>query len=81
MTGQTNNEKRQLLLLAGKDGLSKGFSGMRVFLPSEQKWIFSWFFNECIVQVLGFDLIRLNRIVITDGDPNMYIPLRAAQAT
>ena len=34
VTSQTNNEKRQLLVLAGKDCMKRGFTGIRVFLPS-----------------------------------------------
>ena len=32
VTSQTNNEKRQLLVLAEKDGMKRGFTGIRVFL-------------------------------------------------
>ena len=81
VTNQTNNEKRQLLVVAGKDGFNQGFTGMRVFLPSEQYWVFDWFFNTCMVQMLKPDLIEKNRIVITDGDQNLYEPLRTAIAT
>ena len=80
VTNQTNNEKRQLLVLAGKNGLNQGFTGMRVFLPSEQFWVFDWFFNTCLIQMLKPDLIKRNKIVITDCDPNLYDPLRVAQS-
>ena len=80
VTNHTNNEKRQLLVLAGKNGLNQGFTGMRVFLPSEQFWVFDWFFNTCLIQMLKPDLIKRNKIVITDGDPNLYDPLRVAQS-
>ena len=79
VTSQTNNEKRQLLVLAGKDGMKRGFTGIRVFLPSEQRWIFDWFFNDCIIELLGVELIKRNKLIITDGDPHMYGPLRCAQ--
>ena len=36
VTGQTNNEKIQLLVLAGKDGMHHGFTGLRVFLPNDK---------------------------------------------
>ena len=79
VTNQTNNEKRQLLILAGKDGMCKGFTGMRVFLPSEQKWVFGWFFKHCVPQLLGDHIVKQNKLVLTDGDWNMYLPLRVLQ--
>ena len=77
VTNQTNNEKRQLLVLAGKDGMCKGFTGLRVYLPSEQKWIFGWFFQKCVSSLIGDKIISKNHFVMTDGDWNMYLPLRS----
>ena len=79
VTSQTNNEQRQLLFLAGKVGIKHGFTGIIVFLPSEQRWVFDWFFNDCIIQLLGIELIKRNKVIITDGDPHRYCPLRCAQ--
>ena len=80
-TNQTNNEKRKLLVLAGKDRFNQEFTGMRVFLPSEQYWVFDCFFNTCMLQIVKPKLIKKNRIVKTYGDKNLYEPLRSAIAT
>ena len=80
ITNQSNNEKRQLIVLAGKNGMNQGFTGLRAFLPSEQYWVFEWFWNVCLIQLLTTALIRRNRVIITDGDPNLYEPLRLAQS-
>ena len=80
ITNQSNNEKRQLIGLAGKNGMNQGFTGLRAFLPSEQYWVFEWFWNVCLIQLLSTTLVRRNRVIITDGDPNFYEPLRLAQS-
>ena len=80
ITNQSNNEKRQLIVLAGKNGMNQGFTGLRAFLPSEQYWVFEWFWNVCLIQLLTTVLVRRNRVIITDGDPNLYEPLRLAQS-
>ena len=40
VTAETNNEGRGLFLVAGKDGNNSGFTAARIFLPSEQMWVF-----------------------------------------
>ena len=80
ITNQSNNKKRQLIVLAGKNGMNQGFTGLRAFLPSEQYWVFEWFWNVCLIQLLTTVLVRRNRVIITDGDPNLYEPLRLAQS-
>ncbi|MGH7974394.1 MAG: hypothetical protein ACREBR_02615 [bacterium] len=76
VTMQTNKEKRGLFLVAGKDGNSKGFTGARIFLPSEQRWVFHWVFSHCLPALLTEQVIAMNQLVITDGDSDAYIPLR-----
>eukprot|EP00978_Attheya_sp_CCMP212_P047103 scaffold421226_cov55-Attheya_sp.AAC.7 len=39
VTYKTNNEKRELFLLVGKDRHGKAFTGMRMFLPSGERWM------------------------------------------
>ena len=62
VTNQNNNEKRQLLILAGKDGTIKRFSGLRVFLPSEQSWVFLWCFENYIPQLVGNYIIHRKKV-------------------
>ncbi|MGH7955280.1 MAG: hypothetical protein ACREOZ_04900 [Gloeomargaritales cyanobacterium] len=81
VTAQTNKEKRGLFLVAGKDGNSKGFTGARIFLPSEQLWVFHWIFSHCLPSLLTEQVIAMNQLVITDGDSDAYIPLRNLMQT
>ena len=60
--------------------MNQGFTGLRAFLPSEQYWVFEWFWNVCLIQLLSTTLVRRNRVIITDGDPNFYEPLRLTQS-
>jgi hypothetical protein len=46
VTSQTNNEKRDLFMVAGKDSHGRGFTATCIFLPSEQKWVFRWIFSH-----------------------------------
>jgi hypothetical protein len=39
VTSGTNKEGRGLFLVAGKDSNNNGFTGVRIFLPSEQLWV------------------------------------------
>lgn len=72
VTSQTNNEKRGLFLVAGKDSTGSAFTATRMFLPSEQKWVFHWIFKHALPLLLGTTSIKRNSIVITDGDCNIY---------
>jgi hypothetical protein len=72
VTSQTNNEKRGLFVVAGKDSCARGFTATRIFLPSEQKWVFSWIFGSALPFLFGHSVLKKNHIVITDGDSNMY---------
>lgn len=69
VTSQTNNEKRPLFLVAGKDSHGKSFTAARIFLPSEQKWVFRW---------LCESVTKRNRVCITDGDNHCYDALKEA---
>ena len=51
VTSGTNKEGRGLFLVAGKDSNNHAFTGVRVFLPSEQLWVFDWIFRECLPEL------------------------------
>ena len=72
VTSQTNNEKRGLFLVAGKDGNGEAFTALRIYLPSEQKWVFQWIFSHCLPFLLGNRVLSRNNLCITDGDKNKY---------
>ena len=79
VTSGTNKEGRGLFLVAGKDSNNNGFTGVRIFLPSEQLWVFDWIYRDCLPSLLGEDIIRRNQLCLTDGDPQMYGALRTQQ--
>ncbi|MGH3054865.1 MAG: hypothetical protein ACRDL7_07790 [Gaiellaceae bacterium] len=78
VTSQTNSEKRELFIVAGKDCNAGGFVAARIFLPSEKRWVFHWIFSHCLPVLLGEDVISNNRLCITDGDTDSYLPLHDA---
>jgi len=61
VTSQTNNEKRGLFLAAGKDSNAQAFTACRIFLPSEQRWMFQWIFSHALPFLFGPSVLRLNR--------------------
>jgi len=74
-TSSTNVEKRELVLVCGKDSNNSGFTAMRVFVPSEKQWVYNWLYNDAIPTLLGHVCISQNKLVLTDGDRNNYGPL------
>jgi len=72
VTHSTNNEKRGLFLVAGKDSMGRGYTASRIFLPNERKWVFGWIFGYALPFLLGKAVLRRNCVTITDGDDNMY---------
>lgn len=76
VTSQTNNERRGLFLAAGKDSNAQAFTACRIFLPSEQRWVFQWIFGHCLPFLFGSRVLQLNRLCLTDGDKNEYDSLK-----
>ncbi|MGH7974223.1 MAG: hypothetical protein ACREBR_01760, partial [bacterium] len=75
VTSQTNSEKRDLFIVAGKDNNVSGFTAARVFIPSEKQWVFRWIYSNCLPLLLGEEVITKTKLVLTDGDTDMYSPL------
>ena len=73
-TSSTNVEKRELVLVCGKDSCNAGFTAMRIFVPSEKQWVYSWIYTDAIPKLLGRNTTERNRLVLTDGDRNNYTP-------
>jgi hypothetical protein len=59
-------------MVAGKDSHGRGFTATRIFLPSEQKWVFRWIFSHALPFLFSQSVLKRNCVVITDGDSNMY---------
>ena len=41
--------------------------------------MFDWIFCDCLPSLLGLDIIKRNKLCLTDGDPQMYGALRTQQ--
>jgi hypothetical protein len=74
-TSSTNVEKRELILVCGKDSCNSGFTAMHIFVPSKKQWVYSWIYSDAIPKLLGRNATRRNRLFLTDGDRNNYAPL------
>jgi len=76
--GDTNNEKRPLLTITGKDSNGQMFTVLRAFLPNEKAWAFNWIFSVVLPTLLGSTLMQRVNHVICDGDPQEYQQIDAA---
>ena len=74
-THGTNSEKKELFTIASLDGNKKAFNVCRAYIPNAQTWVFSLLFNECLPVFFGKMIISRNRLIITDGATNEYVPL------
>ena len=78
VTHQTNKQKRDLFVGVAKDGNNQGFHVCHAFLPSQKRWVFSIIFRFCIPSLWGLDIVKRNRLSLTDGDTDEYVPFIAA---
>ena len=71
-TAQTNNERRPLLLICGKDAKGKMFPVLRAFLPNERAWVFRWVFNVALPSLFSKSVLEKVNIIVSDGDSQEY---------
>ena len=76
VTENTNNEKRPMLLVVGRDADGSTFVVMRVYLPHQRRWIFKWIFDFCFRKLLGKSNCANVQLVVTDGDRNIIDTLK-----
>jgi len=76
VTSWMNNEGWGLFLMAGKDGNASAFTATRSFLPSEQRSVFHWIFWCCLPELVSENMIKANKLSLTDGDTHAYQPLQ-----
>jgi len=74
VTHGTNSETRPLCVSASIDANMKTFTPIRAFLPSECQWVFHWLWASAIPSLLGIETIRRIQLVLSDGDPKIYVP-------
>ena len=68
----TNTEKRPLMRGTGKSSSNKNLPIINAFLPNEKQWIFDWFFNDAVPSCLSREALKHTKLILTDGDKDMY---------
>jgi len=71
-THQTNIERRPLGIATGGDQNMEVFTPFRVFMPSQQQWVFDWIFCSCIPTLMGPEILERTMLVLTDVDKQIY---------
>ena len=67
---KTNNEKRPLLTVGGKDSNGKMF--IRCFMPNQQSWMFRWIFSVAMPSLINKKLLEKVHMIISDGDSQFF---------
>ena len=75
VTHATNIVARPLAVCASIAANMETFTPMRAFLSSECQWVLHYLWASAIPALLGPDNIRRIQLVLSDGDPKIYIPL------
>ena len=78
LTHGSNKSKKELNIVAFKDGNNKVYSGAHAFQPNARRVIFSLFFKDGLVHLWPKTAIERNYFFITNGDQDMYMPLADA---
>lgn len=68
----TNNEKRPLLTITGRDAHGEMFNVLRAFLPNLRAWSFRWIFNYVLPNIYPIKVLQRIKVAITDGDRQEY---------
>jgi hypothetical protein len=80
-TADSNKEGRPLVTISSKYSYGKMFIDLRAFLPNEQSWSYKWFFQTVLPALLGKDVLKRIKIIVTDGDPQEISQLDDAIAS
>ena len=68
VTFGTNAEKRPLFRASGKTMDNKNIPHINAFVPSQQRWVFDWIFEDGIPSILDEEDLRKTSIILTDQD-------------
>lgn len=74
----TNNEKRPLCRVVGRNTNNKNLPIMNCFLPSQQRYVFAWIFEEAVPYLLDREALLKTSIMPTDEDPHECAALSVA---
>ncbi len=80
-TADSNKEGWPLVTVSSKDSYGKMFIVLRAFLPNEQSWSYKWFFQTVLPALLGKDVLKRIKIIVTGGDSQEISQLDDALAS
>lgn len=68
VTFGTNAEKRPLFRASGKTMDNKNIPHVNAFVPSQQRWVFDWIFEDGLPSILDEAALTKTCIILTDQD-------------
>ncbi len=68
----TNNQKKELFVMAVRSPIDKTFPGNFTIIPSAQKWVFHAIYCLAFLCLYGEHICSLNWLVITDEEDAEY---------
>jgi hypothetical protein len=68
----TNNQKKELFVMAVCSPTGKTFPGNYTIIPSAKKWVFHAIYRLAFLSLYGEHICLLNRLVITDEEDAEY---------
>jgi hypothetical protein len=68
VTFGTNAEKRPLFRASGKTMDNKNIPHVNAFVPSQQRWVFDWIFEDGLPSILDEAALKKTCIILTDQD-------------
>ena len=71
ITYGTNNERRPIFRVIGKNTRNKNIPLVDAFLPSQQRYVFSWLFQDALPYVLHKPSLKHTALIISDQDIHM----------
>ena len=74
-THDTNNARKELFTVAGKEGNNFAFNACRCFIPNQQQWVSNLLFSQCLPNFLGKTITSRINLLIADGATTGYIPI------
>jgi hypothetical protein len=64
----TNQEKRPHMRGTGKSSSNKNLPIINAFLPSQQKWVYDWFINDALPDLLFRATLKRTKVITSDQD-------------
>jgi hypothetical protein len=68
----TNNQKKELFVVAVRSPSGKTFPGNFTIIPSAKKWVFHAIYCLAFLSLYGEHICSLNQLVITDDEDAEY---------